>query len=209
MRRRVLVPLLLLLVLASLLAACGGRTVLPALFGGNSLDGVWQRTEMVVRRSAGPDQPVISPPFTVIGTLLIIDEEELTLIEQVGNSYRLQGAADNWTCALTGAYGIPISLTFDTDTRGEITWRAEDLAALYETMAEPWGNNCVYRAAEDGVPTALEDQVPVVAVPTLTLQFELLEGGTVLALSTRFEATQDEDGTLVLIERAYLYTRVK
>ncbi|TAK14339.1 MAG: hypothetical protein EPO32_01940 [Anaerolineae bacterium] len=195
--------LLILLTLA--LAACS--TPILGIGQTDSLEGTWRRTEMVVRRTAGPDQPVVEPPFTVIGTLLIIDEEDLILVEQVGNEYRLAGAAENWTCALTGAYSIPIELVYTEEAAGEIRWRAEDLDLLAETMAEPWGNTCVYSPGDQGIPTSLEDQAPLVSSPSLSLAFQILDDGKTLALSTRFTVEEGEGGALITIERAYLYTR--
>ncbi|MBI3158728.1 MAG: hypothetical protein HYZ26_03890 [Chloroflexi bacterium] len=199
--------LLFCLPVLALLAACSPAR--PGIGVTLPLEGVWRRTEMVVRRTAGPDQPVIQPPFTVVGTLLIIDEEDLALVEQVGDSYSLAGASEDWSCALAGAYSIPISLTFYDDASGEITWRAEDLESLSANMAEPWANTCVYQPGGQGIPTALEDHAPIVAVPTLALQFQLLDGGQTLALTAQFEVSQGEDAEPVAIERAYLYERVK
>lgn len=190
-----------------LLAACSSP--IPGIGTTDSLEGTWRRTEMIVRRTAAPDQPVVEPPFTVIGTLLIIDEEDLTLVEQVGNEYRLAGAAENWTCALSGAYAIPIELVYTGESAGEIRWLASDLETLAETMAEPWSNTCVYSSGGQGIPTALEDQTPLVSAPSLSLAFQLLDGGNTLALTTRFTLDEGEDGTTVAIERAYLYVREK
>ncbi len=206
MRTHPLVRLATILILSAMLAGCA----LPAFFGGRTLDGNWERSEMIVRRSIGPDQPVIQPPFVILGTRLQIDESSLTLAEEAGTSYRLHGQAEDWACALTGAYQIPIQINYTSETSGQISWRAEDLAALPARMTESWGNLCVYRASQDGIPTPLEDQAPLVDNPTLSITFELLEDGKLLALTARFETLPAAaDGTVVLIERAYIYTRVR
>ncbi len=205
MRTHLLVRLASLLILSALLAGCA----LPTFFGGRTLDGNWERTEMIVRRSIGPEQPVIQPAFVILGTRLHINETTLTLGEEVGSSYRLHGQTEGWACALTGAYQIPIQIAYTSETSGQITWRAEDLAALPNRMTESWGNLCVFRASTDSIPTPLEDQAPLVDNPTLALTFELLEDGKLLALTARFEAPPAADGTVVLIERAYIYTRVR
>lgn len=200
--------LALTLLFINLLAACTPAEPTPtaaptAAAPGGNLHGEWVRTEATIKRMAGPDQPVVQTPFTVLGTYLMIDENAGTFTENTASGYYLEGAqAELWECDLAGSYSIPADFAYTSANAGVISWKPETLDTLFEAMSVPWKNVCIF----NDIPSALDDHTPLIATPIFSIEFELLDENT-LQLFISFESEYAEPGVTVTVERTYIYER--